>query len=56
MTKYWGWCKGQIVAYRKHEGYLVKFEDRIEDDGTVVAGWSDWIEDLNSKDVSLLDP
>ena len=56
VTKYWGWCKGQIVAYRKHEGYLVKFEDRIEDDGTVVAGWSDWIEDLNSKDVRLLDP
>ncbi|CAH3178283.1 unnamed protein product [Porites evermanni] len=31
-------------------------EDRIEDDGTVVAGWSDWIADLNSKDVRLLDP
>ena len=55
-TKYWGWYKGQIVAYQKHEGYLVKFEDRIEDDGTVVAGWSDWIADLNSKDIRLLDP
>lgn len=55
VTKYSGWCKGQIVAYRKHEGCLVKFEDRIADDGTVVAGWSDWIPDLNSKDVRLLD-
>lgn len=43
------------MAYRKHEGYLVKFKDRIDDDGTVVAGWSDWIQDLNSKDVRLLD-
>lgn len=34
---------------------IVKFEDRIADDGTVVAGWSDWIPDLNSKDVRLLD-
>ena len=56
VKKYWGWCKGQIVAYRKHDGYLVKFEDRTGDDGKVVAGWSDWIEDLNSKDVRLLDP
>ena len=56
VTKYWGWCKGQIVAYRKHEGYLIKFEDKTDDDGKVVAGWSDWIEDLNSKDVRLLDP
>ena len=56
VTKYWGWCKGQIVAYRKHDGYLIKFDDRIAEDGTVVAGWSDWIEDLNSKDVRLLDP
>lgn len=44
------------MAYRKHEGYLAKFEDKTGDDGKVVAGWSDWIEDLNSKDVRLLDP
>ena len=47
ITKYWGWCKGQIVAYRKHEGYLVNFADRIDSNGRVIAGWSDWIEDLN---------
>lgn len=56
VTKYGGWCKGQIVAYRKHEGYLVKFEDRNADDGTVAAGWSEGIADLNSKDVRVLDP
>ena len=54
VTKYWGWCKGQIVAYRKHEGYLVNFADRIDSNGRVIEGWSDWIEDLNSKDVRLL--
>jgi hypothetical protein len=30
VTKYWGWCKGQIMAYRKNAGYLVKFADIIE--------------------------
>ena len=54
VTKYWGWCKGQILAYRKHEGYLVNFADRIDSNGRVIEGWSDWIEDLNSKDVCLL--
>ena len=54
VTKYWGWCKGQIVAYRKHEGYLVNFADRTDSNGRVIEGWSDWIEDLNSKDVRLL--
>ena len=54
VTKFWGWCKGQIVAYRKHEGYLVNFADRIDSNGRVIEGWSDWIEDLNSKDVRLL--
>ena len=54
VTNYWGWCKGQIVAYRKHEGYLVNFADRIDSNGRVIEGWSDWIEDLNSKDVRLL--
>ena len=28
------------MAYKKHEGYLIKFDDRIAEDGTVVAGWS----------------
>ena len=54
VTKYWGWCKGQIMAYRKHEGYLVNFADRTDSNGRVIEGWSDWIEDLNSKDVRLL--
>lgn len=43
------------MAYRKNEGYLIKFDDRIVEDGTVIAGWSDWIADFNSNDVSLLD-
>ena len=43
------------MAYKKQEGYLVKFADRIDSDGTVVEGCSDWIEDLNSKDVRPLD-
>ena len=53
VTKYWGWCKGQIVAYRRNAGYLVKFKDIIDTNGTVIEGWSDWIEDLNSDDVRL---
>ena len=44
-----------MVAYRKHEGYLVNFSDRIDSYGRVIEGRSDWIEDLNSlKDVRLL--
>ena len=54
-TNYLGWFRGQIVAYRRQEGYLVKFEDRCDSSGKVVEGWSDWIADLNSKDVRLLD-
>ena len=54
VIKYWGWYKGQIVASRKHEGYLVNFSDRIDSNGRVIEGWSDWIEDLISKDVRLL--
>jgi hypothetical protein len=22
MVKYWGWCKGKNIAYRKQEGYI----------------------------------
>ena len=54
VKKYWGWCKGQMVAYRKHVGYLVNFADRTDSNGRVIEGWSDWIKDLNSKDVRLL--
>ncbi|CAB4013002.1 Hypothetical predicted protein, partial [Paramuricea clavata] len=50
VTKYWGWCKGQIMAYRKNAGYLVKFADIIDTNGNVAEGWSDWIEDLKSND------
>ena len=52
-TKYKGWCKIQIVAYGKHEGYLVNFAVRIDSNNRVIEGWSDWIKDLNSKDVHL---
>ena len=54
VKKYWRWCKGQMVAYRKHVGYLVNFADRTDSNGRVIEGWSDWIKDLNSKDVRLL--
>lgn len=43
------------MVYRKYEGYLIKFDDIIVEDGIIVVGWFDWIEDLNSKDVCLLD-
>ena len=49
-----GWRKGQIVAYSKYEGYLVNFADLIDSNGRVIEGWSEWIEDLNGKDVRLL--
>ena len=55
VTKYWGWCTGIIVAYRRQDGYLVQFNDFQDSEGNVVEGWADWIEDLNSKDVHLLD-
>jgi hypothetical protein len=55
VSKYWGWCKGQIMAYRKNAGYLVKFADIIDTNGNVAEGWSDWIEDLKSNDVRLID-
>ena len=42
------------MAYRKHEGYLVNFANRIDRNGRVIEGWSDWKEDLNGKDVRLL--
>ena len=54
-TKYWGWCTGIIVAYRRQDGYLVQFKDFQDSEGNVVEGWADWIEDLNIKDVHLLD-
>ena len=28
------------MAYKKHEGYLIKSDNRIAEDGTVVARWS----------------
>ena len=54
VTEYWRQCKRQIVAYRKQEGYLIKFEDRIPmTEQSLLAGWSDWITDLHSRDVCL---
>ena len=43
------------MAYRKNAGYLVKFADIIDTNGNVAEGWSDWIEDLKSNDVRLID-
>jgi len=54
---HWGCCKEKIVAYRKQEGNLVKFDDRSDPDtNDVIAEWYDWIENINSSDVRLLEP
>ena len=49
-----GWFKGKIVAYNKRQGYFVEYEEKEEDRKTIPQ-WSDWLEDLDTNDVKIME-
>lgn len=47
-----GWFEGKIVAFNRRDGYFVEFNDKQTESQTY-KGWSEWIEDLDSPDISI---